>query len=353
MQFINVIMILFVSVSATTTFSLPKQFGFWGSAMDGAGRGNYIYESAANGGNTVMIRESNPVILKSKLEQARATNQKVILYIQNVLFPWASSAIYPDYPTRFQNYWAQVKGYEHLVIGFYIFDEPFWNNLQPGWGTVWYGFLQNALNHSARYLKLRFPEKLTYVTFTHLELDNPLFELSLNPREVDVVGVNCYIALGSECSENEIYRLIHSLQLKKAPHQKMILTADGYWHSNPTPQIDAAITDRLRLWKMLAASYGDVIAFFPFLYQSVPAESLYGLDTLPTSLSEISIYFRSLRGLLFCDTNDLIWIHNGSVIDRWVGAPMCTPRCERGDYVRRTAVGVLIDQWTNAPICPQ
>lgn len=333
--------------------ALPTQYGFWGSALNGAGSGNYIAESAAKGGNTVMIRESDPTILRAKLAQAAATNQKVILYIQNVLFPWASSAIYHDYPTRFEKYWLDVKGYEHLIIGFYLFDEPYWNNSNPNWGQVWYGFLQEALNHSARYLKTKFPAKLTYVTFTHLEVDNPLFELSLNPREVDVVGFNCYIALGTDCSEKDIYRLMHSLQLKKAPHQKIILTADGYWHSMPTAEVDAAITERLRLWKMLAASYGDVIAFFPFLYQNVPAESLYGLETLPSSLSEIAIYYQSLRGHLFCDTNDLIWISNGSVVERWVGAPMCSPRCERGDYVRRTAVGVEVARWPNAPICPQ
>lgn len=140
--------------------------------------------------------------------------------MQNVFFPWASSAIYPDYPTRFQNYWRDIQGYEHLVVGFYLFDEPYWNNLQPGWQQVWYGFLQEALNASARYLKTKFPTKLTYVTYTHIEVDHPLFQTSLNPAAVDVVGVNCYIALGPACSESEVYRLIHTLQLKKAAHQK-------------------------------------------------------------------------------------------------------------------------------------
>src|SRR4051794_31965034 len=74
-----------------------QYYGFWGSAMNGAGSGDYINASAAHASNTVMIGDVNATSVRSKLLEAVLLNQTAVLMVQNVFFPGSSSALYSDY----------------------------------------------------------------------------------------------------------------------------------------------------------------------------------------------------------------------------------------------------------------
>ena len=109
----------------------PSEFGYYASAMNGVGRGNYIIELARNS-TFVHIREPDSQTLIQKLALAKMNGLKVMVDIQLVIFPWHSSRLHDDWQARLKLLLGALESEKMAVMAFYLLDEPYWNNAQPG-----------------------------------------------------------------------------------------------------------------------------------------------------------------------------------------------------------------------------
>ncbi len=337
------------SLSVFSAAEGQRWVGYWGAAMNGVGSGNYIAETASVS-NIVFIRDQSPEESIAKLQMAKSYGLKAVLMVENVFFPWASSVLYSDCESRFDTYWQTLKDYHDIIAGFYIFDEPFWKNTTPGWTVVPNATLKDYLTKVNDLLHTKAPGRFTSIAYSTIELDVANFSSLFLPDNLDMWGVNCYIALG--CSDEQLVGYWNKMLQSLKPNQHLLVTLDSYWSSAPTAEVQAQLTSRLRQWKSLIAPNQDkVLGFFPFLYQNHLSESLYGAESMSATRAEYSIYMEALLGRVTCSVNDLVRIDsNSQVIDRWANAPMCVPQCEsQANYVRRDVLGNVIDVWWNAP----
>ena len=115
--------VLIVSVCALDSVAQARieYFGYYASAMNGSGTGNYI-DAVSSFSNTVFIRGGTTSEVVAKLKDAKAHNMSAIVMVQNVLFPWSSSKLYPDADVRFKEFHDQILPYESTIASYYVFD---------------------------------------------------------------------------------------------------------------------------------------------------------------------------------------------------------------------------------------
>lgn len=255
----------------------PHYIGFFASAMNGVGRGDYIREVKPYS-NYVYVRDLTPELIVAKVRKAKALGMQSMIAVQNVFFPWRSSKLSPTWQSDFQTLQKALQNDGDAILGFYLYDEPYWTNQQSGWVSVPNETLYKSLEFSAVELKKAYPTKFVAMTFAHPEMKAGL----MIPKSVDWLGFNCYAAYGSVCSDQRVSDLFRFLLQNKSASQKLILTIDAYWNAPPTADIQSKILTRLELWKKLINSApGQVAALMPFLYQTHTPENLYGAESFP------------------------------------------------------------------------
>lgn len=325
---------------ATSAALMPPQekiaFGYWGSAMNGAGTGDYINEVAGRG-NVVFIREDTVEGVISKVLQAKSRGMKSIIMVQNVFFPWASSSLYPDYEAKFRNLWSALSSHKDWIQGFYLFDEPFYNNAQtPGWQQIYSPFLRDELNTAVIYIHGIASGIPTIVVFSYAELEWPQFYGSYFPREVDWVGFDCYATEGERCSPDHVRGFFAAMMANKEAKQKIVIVPDASHNAAPTLQDDLQKVARLKVYKDMVASNSDVVGVFPFMYQNHLVGGIWGAESMPNLKGELAVYYEGLNGRVRCEGADLVRPSTGA---RWTAAPVCAPSCEGTWLVTRGADG--------------
>jgi hypothetical protein len=277
---------------ATPVNSLgPKYMGFFASAMNGVVRGDYITEVQPYS-NYVYVRDLTPELMLAKVRKARALGMQSMIDVENVFFPWHSSKLSATWQSDLLNLQKTLQSDKDSVLGFYLFDEPFWVNQQSGWVSVPNDILFKSLESSAAALKAAFPGKSIAMTFAHPEIKPGL----LIPQTVDWVGFNCYADYGAVCSDQRVNDIFKFLLRNKTKQQKLILTIDAYWNSLPTPEIESKIISRLELWKKLITSAPqEVAALMPFIYQTDAPGNMWGAESFPQVQSWLKNYSRELN----------------------------------------------------------
>ena len=326
--------------------------GYWGSAMTGSPKPDYI-EEVSQWSNVAFVADLTAEGTKRLIEKAASKNMKSILSMQHIFFPLMSCAMHPDYNQRFVAFWNGLGDAKKYVVGFYIFDEPYHSNRRDRWIKVDDFVLKKSLETISFLLKSYAPGSVTMLTFTAAEVDYPNYA-QLIPPNLDYFGVNCYTKFGSSCSAENIVRLLLKMKSLKYPHQKFIYTMDVYWTSKPTEKLDYQLAMRNRFWRnIIAAIMDDLGGILPFIYQDIPSSEVYGAESLPMARGEVGVYMEALQGRLECEKNDLIrWdAEHKHIIARWTSAPMCLPVCEGKNLIRRNAVGVVTEIQYNSPNC--
>ena len=294
------------TVATTPTFkalSDPhiQQFGYYGCAMNGVGTGDYINEVAPIS-NVVWVRWGTNDELLAKVQNAHQQGLGVILMVQNLFFPWASSALYADEPsgprTRFEAVWSLLEPYQSTIKGFYVFDEPFWNNATADgtWTSVPDAQLKSNLTWVAGELHSVAPGVPCIIIFAYTEVSRPEFFSELLPSEIDWIGFDCYLAYGAEGTADKVQGYFDSFVQFKDPSQKIVLVPDAWWNTSPDAGTDSLLAQRLSLYQSFAASSADVVAIYPFLYQTVASQNLFGAQSLPTTTAALTTYFNTLLG---------------------------------------------------------
>jgi len=232
------------------------------------------------------------------VQKAASFGLKSMLMVQEKLFsPNNPGVLLTDYAARFDSLWAALGASQVDVAGFYLTDEPYWNNSSAGSNAISESQLKANLNTVAAYIHQKAPRRPIAVTEAYPIVSRPDFA-SLIPENVDYIGVNCYLAFGDVCSESNIASYVSKIISSKQPNQKLIITADGYWATPPSAQNDADMKARIIFWEQLLAPYfasNQIGAFTPFIYQSIPQWGLYGISAMPQSLAEMRGYMTEIR----------------------------------------------------------
>jgi hypothetical protein len=346
-------------------------FGFWGSGLSGLAD---VIDATAGFTNLVHIREqAGTPALAAQLDRAAANGQAVILHVQNVFFPWLSSHLVADPEAAWAELRAATRAWDAVVIGYYLFDEPFWNDATtPDWQRAGAVALQASLERAAAIIAADRAEARVLLSYAHPEVTAAL----RLPAQVDWVAVNCYAAIG--CSDEGTVQVLEALRGKLTGAQRLFLTPDAYWSAAPDAAAQTTVLDRIGLLSNYASAHTEVVALMPFLFQSVPAESLWGAPSMPRVLAWYRAFGETLLGVaaptgaclpdgtttVGCEAGDYVRRDScGGEVERWSDAPppycpappACEPDgtttvgCEAGDYVRRDSCGGEVERWPDAP----
>ncbi len=236
-----------------------------------------------------------------------------------------------------------------MISAYYVFDEPYWNNLQPNWKKNDPIKLQANLTDAITTIQQITQGKPTAIFFSYKEVTSNM----LIPKNLNWLGFDCYVT-DPNCTDSVITDYFNLIAKIKSPQQKLIIALDSFWGGPKSPTLtdEQKVIHRIRLWQKLIVSSNQIIALFPFLFQTDSHQELWGAQSMPNVLGWLQIYYSALKGDVICSVNDLVRLDpTGKISDRWVNAPMCLPQCENNDYVRRGATGHETDRWVNAYLC--
>ena len=267
--------------------------GFWGGALIGNAAGNYIAKTAPSA-NTAMFGPESAGSFKSRTDEATGAGMKSILMLQWDLF--AGVRLRSDYKQRFDLLWANLKGSEKQVVGFYLIDEPFHRNTLAT-SKIDEAQLKLDLETAIAYIKEKAPGRPVMYLEAH-----PVFAekeiASVVPANIDYIGFNCYLAQ-KICTESYLTSIMKKLERALSSEQKLIFSVDGFWKTKPTDAEQIAIKNRFILWETILGEQfraGKVGAVFPFIFQSVPSDpkGVFGIVESPIVLTEVTRYLQSI-----------------------------------------------------------
>jgi hypothetical protein len=160
--------------------SQPKLFGYYASAMEGVGAGNYIAEMNGHA-NLVFIQSGD---IRQKLKLAESQNLKAIVSLTGFLFD-SSYKLHNHWKDSLDAVFASTDSFMQTIAAYYVLDEPYWTGARKG---VSYSAMYTALQTVGLYLKQHHPETPIAVIFSAPEANGgvPI------PESFDWFGVDCY-----------------------------------------------------------------------------------------------------------------------------------------------------------------
>ena len=359
---------------ASVSNSTLQYFGYWGLGMYGLD-GNISI--ASDHSNLVFVSDVTFAALEVKIKQAETLKLQSMIMVQGIVFPWQQFSMYVDWQSRWDQFQTSiVMNHSDSIAGFYIFDEPFHN-----FDVHYNGTDKEAaalrfnlqLTQLADYIKAKNPGKAITLTYAYIEIEPYVSKFGIQ-NSFDWIGFNCYLDFGPVCSETNLIRYFSILNNLRKPQHQFLLTLDAYNSQqvcivNESKQNE--IIDRINFvlsWTQLNI---PVVALTPFLYQEVhdPVENLCGDSTMPlvyNKLKTIAQTFihknvsqnpialnRRTATKTQCALDDLVTVDllTGAVTNRITSHPLCIPKCEKDDYVRRDENGTETERWLSAPLC--
>lgn len=256
---------------ATKTFNFPpaarsglKYFGYFASANDGEGTGDYTNQIADHA-NVTWI-DGNEV---RKLQDASARNMKAVMHVVNRFFYKVDGKhqLRPegDYLRDWRDLSAKIKPYANVIAAFYPIDEPYWH--EPGCSME----IKSDIEKVIGIIKADFPTIPVAVFFAIPCVTSDL----IIPNGYDWVGFDCYQSF-VDCGQRDPHQSASwyatTLLSRMIPNQRLILAPDA-WHKDPNHsypplpyQNELAL--RAEQYYSLALSEPRVIGMFNFIYQN-------------------------------------------------------------------------------------
>lgn len=359
---------------ANVSNSTLQYFGYWGLGMYGL---NGNISTASDHSNLVFVSDVTFAALEVKIKQAESLKLQSMIMIQSIMFPWQQFSMYVDWQSRWDQFQASIiTNHSNSIAGFYIFDEPFHN-----FDVYYNGTDKEAaalrfnlqLTQLADYIKAKNPGKAIALTYAYIEIEPYVSKFGIQ-NSFDWIGMNCYLAFGPVCSETNLVKYFSLLNSLRKPQHEFMLTLDAFT-SQRVCTIDESkqneIIDRIDFTLSWTQSNIPVVALTPFLYQEVhdPSEDLCGDSTMPlvynklktiaqtfihknVSESPTSLTMRTGTKTK-CVLDDLVTMDllKNTVIHRITLHPLCVPKCEGKNLVRRNENNVIINLTRNAPMC--
>ncbi|NOT80190.1 MAG: hypothetical protein HOP07_14435 [Bacteriovoracaceae bacterium] len=228
----------------------------------------------------------------AKFSKATSDNHKVIIDIQRDLFIKDSKApieyapiLTPDYVQRFQALLSCFSPHSTQIVGFYIFDEPYYNNKNSSKGLLpWSSSsgindsVYTNLSLASSLIKKSFPNTKTITSLAYPDLpgsQNVSNQSSqIIPPNIDWYGVDCYLK-DATCSESFIQEAMIQLNQMRKPGQSLIIFLDATYSTTlpATKQNQQLLEGRNNFWLQITKDM-PVAGYFPFIYQN-------GLSDMP------------------------------------------------------------------------
>jgi hypothetical protein len=260
--------------SATTTNHI-QYFGYYASAFENVGRGDYTADIKDHANLTWIVVGD----VVKKLREAKELNMHAIIDVQ-WYFMDADYHLRPDMIASWKKIAKAIEPYRDHIAAFYPADEPYMNAEKKGRSD---SEMQNNLETIASVVKSTFPEIPVAVIFASKEVkkSKPI------PAGFDWIGFDCYGKF-NDCSGGHSVTYYHDkLKARLSGTQRMMLIPWGYKEGYPSGK---DIYDRnnaaAQYWNM-AINDPLVVAVIPFLYQTYTDSSgkhMAGTQDMPALL---------------------------------------------------------------------
>ena len=359
---------------ASFSNTTPEYFGYWGLGMYGLD-GNISI--ASDHSNLVFVSDVTFAALEVKIKRAETLKLQSMIMVQSIVFPWQQVSMYVDWQSRWDQFQTSiVMNHSDSIAGFYILDEPFhyfdtyYNGTDKEAAAIRFDL---QLTQLADYIKAKNPGQVIALTYSYIEIEPYVTKFGIQ-NSFDWIGVNCYLTFGAVCSETNLVKYFSILNSLRKPQHQFMLTLDAYTNQkvcivNESKQNE--IINRIDFVLSWTESNIPVIALTPFLYQEVhdSTEDLCGDSSMPLvydKLKTIAQTFihknvsqnpialtKRIATKTKCALDDLVTrdLLTGTVTDRITSHPLCVPKCEGKNLVRRNEKNVIINVWVNAPTC--
>lgn len=258
-----------------------QYFGYFASAMSGVGNGNYTAE-ISNHSNVTWIASGTSAEHAAKLQEAEQLEMKAVMDVSRVFFNYPSFTLKDNFESEWINYANQIQPYINSVAAFYPLDEPFLPSKNRPRED-----LKRDLEIIISTIRQKFPDKLTGVIFSYLELQNTALVI---PSGYDWIGFDCYPQeLGgnfNNCHGQPIQWYVDTIKAKLKPGQRMFLVPEGVFFGTDAALASAyqpTLVSRSDEFFRLAQSDPVFIGMFTFIYQShyTGGENWFGTRDLP------------------------------------------------------------------------
>ena len=252
-----------------------KFFGYFASAMDGVGSGDYINDISDHS-NTAWIAGN----ISNKVFKAAKHGMKSIISMR-----WELFDEYLDLKSDYQAAWekiasaVQTAGIEH-VAAFYPLDEPYWSASQncvisPSNCVTPEQMTKNLATVNALIHKT-FPGVPVAVIFAAATLRNDKFVI---PNGYDWVGFDCYHGTFKDCGGRSMSWYVERLRSKLVANQRLIAVPQAIMPAKATERETRDMLAETDKYMQLICSSSEFIGIFPFLWDG--SEGNLGAKKLP------------------------------------------------------------------------
>ena len=279
-------------------------FGYYGSAQEGLGDGEYIDTMAPFSNIVTVSTDSTNATTRgngdvTKIQAAAAKGMKSLLFIDHLIYDIVFSgstlmsiSLNADYATRWSTYSGIINSEMSDVMGFYHLDEPFWNGYQAD-TQVSEEDMTTMLETVNTMIKTTFPTTNIVCAFAYTSMNenyNTAYTASRNndfaiPDDYDYVGVIYYYPVMHH-DDNDIpewqaeYENYLAFLKTKIGSENIMMIPGAYYHYGVSvPESELAAVGRIFL--NLAKADSDIKMIMPFLYTTV-TEALVGIEDLST-----------------------------------------------------------------------
>ncbi len=296
-----------VQTAAATVTPPAVMVGFWGIIGDVGDLDNrdYLAETAPYTNTAFILASLNstpnaPVspYAMQKIAEAVQQGKKIVIWDQQLFFANDSRVgptLASDYKARFDSLWAALAQYQSSIVGFEFIDEPYGD----GSGLVTPADdakLKADIALLVDYMHQKAPGRVAMTTFAYPTVLRSDFA-SLIPPNLDLIGVNCYLQFGAVCAPDKVMSLIQTIANAKSSSQRLYITLDGWWQTDPTAVDDAAMLNQIYAWEMILKPYlatNQVGALFPFVYQASAHGTSWGIENFTAARNEIQSYLSDI-----------------------------------------------------------
>jgi hypothetical protein len=258
----------------------PEYLGYFASAFDGHGTGDYTAETAAVGANLTWVRTSTN-LLASKLSNAKNVSSKAIVVLDGQFFSITDTAISlnPNWEAEWQKVVNIIKssGYEETVVAFYPLDEPYWvanlRNVNDATMRTWLETINNRI-------KRDFPSKPIGVILAVPELNKSadLFT-TFNWLGFDYYG-GPPNTNDAPPSWDQTQQYITALKAKLTGMQRLIAVPKTFlWDAVGSLSYENILIEHINNWHNEVLSDGRYILFAPFLWPTMNLNNNPAVET--------------------------------------------------------------------------
>lgn len=342
-------------LSASSVNPNLRYFGFFADGMEHEGSGNYINETSEVA-NIHFVNADTLDGLTPKIRLAAARNSKVIIIAEGYLFDWKTVRLQQNYKSNLASLKKHLvdNGLMGTVIGFYVIDEPYFNNSLTTNKLTEQEVFDNLKSAAVEINKVfGSPIIISSEAFPALDQYMKTGQWLAFPEEYNWLAINCYLAFGAICDTEVKYEnYVKALRSTLRGNQRVFMTLDNYFNINADSTIEKKLIERTKFQYKLALQY-DSPALVSFLYQG--ASDRVAVSNLPALREYVFNLASSITGKgNQAQQPEPTPVPRPNPIPTPVPTPGCTnlePRCEGADSVRRNSCGAIIESWKNAPIC--